>query len=336
MNTCYLSSGEELSIGSVVKLWHRDRKSWWPNKCFPTQSQATEADSYIDNKTLVCFILESKRHPFVVNMLALKEGKRHNLQSLIKQLKKPKSLFDSQVKSLIDSTGGCLGAPLVEIPLTNLANSEISETATTSVNGECPEFAFDYPVYMAGTLPIHKRRQDQSKILDNRENCLSLYQLPIIERLSKRYTAKKPVRNTDIEGEEASSSDSEDELVDNLVAPRSKFRPQIGVHAKERLLKKYLPNRSTARMTPPPSDIPRSSDSSSEDEAYHTRIAYSPSMDIQKNLRSSSNPCGDAHVALSSPDELEEGNLSPVCSYPFYFYFLLIILSSVIIRASFV
>ena len=256
-------------------------------------------------------------------MLAIKEGQRHNnLQSLIKQLKKPKSHFDSQVKLLLDSTAESPCASLIEIPETNPPNIQTAHIATTSVSCRSPEIAIDYPVYIAGTLPICKRRIDQRKTSDHRENCLSLYQLPIIERLSKRYNVKKRERNTNQSGKE-SSSDSENELVDNLVAPRNKFRPYVGANIKKKILEHYQMSRNTPRMTPPPSDIPRSSGSSSEDEAYHTKIAYSPTIDVHRKLRHTSDARDDANLEISSSQELREGSLR-VDIHNFFFDFLLI------------
>lgn len=325
------SSGEEISIASIVRLWHRDRKNWWPDECFPAQCQVTHVDAYIDNKTLVCFILESKKHPFVVNMLAIKEGKRQsNLQSLIKQLKKSKSRFDSLVKTLLDSTAESTCVSLSEIPATNSPNVEVGNIITTPAYCKSPKIATDYPVYMAGTLPINKRCHEQVSIhtLNTRENCLSLYQLPIIERLSIRYSNKKKSEGPNNQREENSSSDSEDQLVEDLVASRNKYRPCIGAKTKKKLLEAYQMNRNTPRMTPPPSDIHRTSDSSSEDEAYHTRITYSPTNDLKKLRCISGFHAGADPVIPSSPEleDEEEENGNCLClelMFIVFFYFLI-------------
>ena len=294
--------GGEESIAAVVKVWHRDRKSWWPSICFPNPAQVTQVDAYIDNKILACFILESKKHPFVVQLLAL-EGRRHNnVGSLIKQLKESKCRFDDSVAALLDSATSSavnIGKTSQQTRSKNPSTETVPQVVATTASS--PEIAaVDYLVYMSGTTPIQKNHEPY-KTIAPRENNLNLYQLELEERLSKRFNTKRPERNSTRPSAE-SSSDSDDALVDTIVKHRSKYRPSIGEKAKKRILMKH---KRISNSAAPLSQFIATSESSSQDEDYHAKIAYSPGNEVERRFRHSCPPSEKPELPSTS---IRQGN----------------------------
>lgn len=98
-----MDAGTEKDITELVRLWHLERKDWWPSIYFRL---ADEDDKSLPDRALFCFLLEDgnaeELHPFVSQVLR-RMGNFSVLESLIRQLGPTKAEFSKKIQRLLPS-----------------------------------------------------------------------------------------------------------------------------------------------------------------------------------------------------------------------------------------
>ncbi len=191
----FIITGEDDCLNTIVKLWHNDRKRWWT--CFYDQPPSVllpgDAELY-SNMGIVCYVLESETHPFIVNLLKLRESSL--LKSLIKQLRRPKISFDSRVKSIIRATNLARPEPVSKSVQDSFFPSAVSPETPCSSRFEAldsEKIPLEFQKFVASTRRVRDRDEYKSSA-NIRSSTAETIQLPIFEMLAKRYERRKHIR----------------------------------------------------------------------------------------------------------------------------------------------
>lgn len=275
----FTALGSNECAASVIRMWHQSRRNWWPDECFSIDSQDFECTKdwqHVKNKALVCFLLESDCHHYVAKALGFLTNA--TLKSMMNQLKEHKLRFDTRIDFLLNAVMNPVPiAPLDSAdPKSNVKSLDTTCTLTETHDVNYINLAEDYPIYLGVTAPVMWPTKSTKKVPE-RENNLNLYQMPMLERLSKRYEVPKSPRKWQAETSLSSViSDSEDEIVCELVNFKRKkkrsgsFYTQAGVGSRYNEWRKSCPRYASVK------DDRRCDSSSSEDETYFVRTQLPP------------------------------------------------------------
>ena len=186
---------------SIIDFWHNDRKKWWP--CFrlphyglPSTLPPDDAEFY-SNKGIVCFVLESQYHPFVVSLMEHQEC--NLLKSVVEQLHHPKIKFDSHVEALQRAMEPVFQVPLVSKPIVPRMNVTSPQTQMTpslskfnAIDSEA--IAVEFPKYMLTAGPLKMKKSDYACVAKIHQDTRKLLKLDISNMISKRYKKRRTIR----------------------------------------------------------------------------------------------------------------------------------------------
>lgn len=185
---------------SIVKLYHRDRNGWWPYFQRQPAVPIPPGDAeMVSNQGVVCYVFESERHPFVANLMKMKETTL--LKSLVKQLRPSKIKFDSLMQDalkankpsepvLLKTLSAEPPPPPLQPSITSIAQETPSLSRFQLIDSE--KMAQDFEKFVSKSRPI--RARDQYRTSANvRASTADILKLPIEELIAGRYRKRKNI-----------------------------------------------------------------------------------------------------------------------------------------------